>query len=70
MTLRVLLAAFGIGTVALAVGVAASPLAEAGPPYKNCTEAHEDGRYDIPEGDSAYRPPLDRDLDGIACESF
>jgi hypothetical protein len=23
---------------------------------KNCAETHADGRYDIPEGDPAYRP--------------
>jgi hypothetical protein len=37
--------------------------------YKNCAEAHADGRWDIPEGDPAYRPELDKDHNGIACES-
>jgi Excalibur calcium-binding domain len=37
--------------------------------YKNCAEAHADGRYDIPEGDPTYRPELDKDHNGIACES-
>jgi hypothetical protein len=37
--------------------------------YKNCAEAHGDGRYDIPEGEPAYRPDLDKDHNGIACES-
>ncbi len=37
--------------------------------YKNCTQAHQDGRYDIPSNDPAYGPWLDRDNDGIACES-
>ena len=32
-------------------------------------EARADGRYDIPEGDPAYRPELDKDHNGIACES-
>ena len=40
-----------------------------GPYYKNCDEAHADGRWDIPEGDAAYRPELDKDHNGIACES-
>ncbi|MFN8043057.1 MAG: excalibur calcium-binding domain-containing protein [Mycobacterium sp.] len=44
-------------------------MASADPPYANCTEAHKDGRYDIPQGDPAYRSKLDRDGDGIACES-
>jgi hypothetical protein len=37
--------------------------------YKNCREAHADGRWNIPEGDPAYRPALDGDHNGIACES-
>ncbi|WP_224098227.1 excalibur calcium-binding domain-containing protein [Mycobacterium avium] len=37
--------------------------------YKNCAEAHADGRWDIPEGDPAYRPGLDKDHNGVACES-
>jgi len=36
--------------------------------YKNCTEAHNDGRYSIPRTDPAYAPHLDRDKDGLACE--
>jgi Excalibur calcium-binding domain len=64
MTLRVLLA---VAALAAAVGVA--PVAVADPPYKNCSQARADGRYNIPKGDPAYRPQLDRDDDGIACES-
>lgn len=37
--------------------------------YQNCTEAHKDGRWNIPADDPAYRPALDRDHDGIACAS-
>ncbi len=37
--------------------------------YKNCAEAHASGRWDIPEGDPAYRPGLDKDHNGVACES-
>ena len=36
--------------------------------YKNCDEAHADGRYSIPSSDPAYRPDLDLDGDGLACE--
>lgn len=61
---RVLIAAAVLG--AAAVGVA--PVAVAGPPYKNCAEAHADGRYNIPNDDPAYRAKLDRDDDGLACE--
>ncbi|OBG27349.1 hypothetical protein A5672_05350 [Mycobacterium alsense] len=37
--------------------------------YKNCADAHADGRWNIPEGDPAYRRALDRDGNGVACES-
>lgn len=37
--------------------------------YKNCAEAHADGRWNIPEGDPAYRRALDKDGNGVACES-
>lgn len=50
------------------MGVVLAPVVAAGPPYKNCSEAHADGRYNIPEGDDAYSSKLDRDGDGLACE--
>jgi len=40
----------------------------ADPPYQDCNEAHADGRYSIPASDPAYRPDLDLDGDGLACE--
>jgi hypothetical protein len=43
-------------------------MATASGPYRNCTEAHRDGRYNIPKGDPDYQPKLDRDNDGLACE--
>lgn len=70
MTLRAFLAAMGVAAAVSAVDVATAPLAVAGPPYKNCSEAHADGRYDIPKDDPGYSPKLDRDHDGIACESY
>lgn len=66
MVLRACLIAIGLSVLG---GVAGAGAAVADPPYKNCTEAHQDGRYNIPRDDPAYRPPLDRDGDGIACES-
>ena len=36
--------------------------------YKNCTEARRAGAAPIYRGDPGYRPQLDRDNDGIACE--
>lgn len=62
--LLVAVAAVGIitGTTATA------PVATASGPYRNCSEAHRDGRYNIPTGDPDYQPKLDRDNDGFACE--
>lgn len=62
--LLVAAAAFGIITAATAT----APMAAASGPYRNCTAAHQDGRYNIPKGDPDYQPKLDRDNDGIACE--
>ena len=36
--------------------------------YKNCAEACADGVAPIYRGQPGYRPGLDRDGDGIACE--
>lgn len=37
--------------------------------YRSCAAAHADGRSNIPIGSPGYRPGLDRDGDGVACES-
>ena len=50
------------------VQIASTPAGLADPPYQNCNEAHADGRYSIPSSDPAYRPDLDLDNDGLACE--
>ena len=55
--------------VCLAAAVGAAPVASASGPYANCTQAHKDGRYDIPKGDPDYWAGGDRDNDGVACES-
>lgn len=36
--------------------------------YKNCTAARNAGAAPILKGQPGYRPALDRDNDGIACE--
>lgn len=46
----------------------AAALTRVDPPYASCKEAHADGAYNIKRGDPGYRPKLDRDNDGIACE--
>ena len=63
---------FRTALIAIAIAAAAigaAPVAAASGSYSNCTEAHQDGRYDIPKGDSDYWSGGDRDGDGIACES-
>lgn len=57
----------------MAVGFSFLPMplvsaAPADPPYDNCTQAHQDGAYNIKKGEPGYRAKLDRDGDGIACE--
>jgi hypothetical protein len=61
---------FAIMSLMVSIGLATAPAALADPPYRNCTEAHADGRYNIPSSDPAYRPQLDRDGDGFACEPY
>jgi hypothetical protein len=63
---RVFIAA---GFVCLAAAIGAAPVANADGPYRNCGQAHDDGRWDIPQGDPDYWDGGDRDHDGIACES-
>jgi len=38
--------------------------------FENCTDARSKGYYNIHRGESGYRPALDRDNDGIACERY
>jgi hypothetical protein len=66
---RVLMAALALIGVCLGIGLTVAPAAQASPPYANCKQAAQDGRYNIPRGDPAYQQKLDRDNDGIACES-
>ena len=63
---RVLIAAV---FVCLAAANVATPAASANAPCPNRKAAAADGRYDIPSDDPAYGPWLDRDHDGIGCES-
>jgi len=42
-----------------------------GPTYfRNCTAAKAAGYRNIPRGHPAYRPQLDEDNDGLACEPY
>lgn len=68
---------------AIAVGIAGAPAAQAAPPttttspspttggsayYPNCRAACAAGVAPIYRGQPGYRPGLDRDNDGVACE--
>jgi hypothetical protein len=68
---------------AIALGIAGMPAAHAAPAtttpsptpstgssvyYPNCKAACDAGAAPIYRGQPGYRPPLDRDNDGIACE--
>lgn len=37
--------------------------------FQNCADAEAAGFTDIPRGSAGYAPRLDRDNDGVACES-
>ena len=37
--------------------------------YSSCAAARADGKRNIKRGQPGYRPALDRDNDGVACES-
>ena len=47
---------------------APTPAPSASAYYANCTEARSAGAAPIYQGQPGYRPALDRDKDGIACE--
>jgi Excalibur calcium-binding domain len=64
MLVRTLIAAAVLG--AIAVGAAPAALAQ---PYKNCSEARDNGDVNIPSDSDKYGPHLDRDDDGIGCEA-
>jgi len=38
--------------------------------YRNCTEARAAGVAPLYRGQPGYRPQMDGDLDGIACEPY
>ena len=60
----------GVIGVVLVGTVAAGPVPLANAmPFKNCTEARQAGYEDISSSSDYYGSWLDRDGDGIACES-
>ncbi|HEY9265918.1 MAG TPA: excalibur calcium-binding domain-containing protein [Mycobacterium sp.] len=51
------------------LGILASPAVATAQPYENCTEARANGDTNIRSSSDRYGPWLDRDKDGIGCES-
>jgi len=58
-----------VAIMAAGIGLGLAPTATAVSSYESCSEAADDGVYNIPEGSDNYWPDGDRDDDGIACES-
>jgi Excalibur calcium-binding domain len=70
--------------IALSVGIVLRPGAENGTPilaasasstnssayYRYCDEARSAGAAPLYRGEPGYRPALDRDGDGVACEPY
>jgi hypothetical protein len=49
---------------------ATTPMVEESAYYRSCSEAWAAGKAPIYEGEPGYRPELDADSDGIACEPY
>lgn len=63
LLIAIVLGVIAVGSAAPAI---ATPLPSA--PYKNCTEARQNGDCDIPATSDKYQSKLDRDNDGLGCE--
>ncbi|HEY3740940.1 MAG TPA: excalibur calcium-binding domain-containing protein [Bryobacteraceae bacterium] len=60
--------AFAVSAMFFSIEISSASAAVADPPYQDCNQARADGRSSIPFTDPAYRPELDFDGDGLACE--
>ncbi|MFJ3982780.1 excalibur calcium-binding domain-containing protein [Streptomyces fungicidicus] len=61
-------AAAVLAALALAAVPATAVAHDGGHPFKNCTEAYENGYANISRGDDHYGKHLDRDGDGVGCD--
>ncbi len=59
---------FAVPAIAVTALAAGAQTANADVYYKNCSEARAAGAAPIKQGEPGYRPALDRDNDGVACE--
>ena len=60
---------FAAAALVAGFGVLAAPAIANAEPFKNCTAARDAGYENIPSDSEYYGEWLDRDLDGIGCES-
>jgi hypothetical protein len=58
------------GRAKLTVAAATNPAPTPHRYYRNCAAAHAAGVYSIRRGAPGYRPALDADDDGVACEPY
>ncbi|MFD4256176.1 LAETG motif-containing sortase-dependent surface protein [Streptomyces sp. NPDC058534] len=61
-------AAVAVAALALAALPTAAQAHDGTHPFKNCTEAYENGHSNIPSTDEHYGKHLDRDNDGVGCD--
>ncbi|MDN3020367.1 excalibur calcium-binding domain-containing protein [Streptomyces sp. S.PB5] len=61
--------AIAVAALALAVLPSAAEAHDGSHPFVNCTDAYENGYANIPKGNEHYGTHLDRDGDGIGCDS-
>lgn len=61
-------AAVAVAALALAALPAAAQAHDGSHPFKNCTEAYDNGYSNIKKGDRHYGEHLDRDKDGVGCD--
>jgi hypothetical protein len=68
--IRRFVVAAGVGAAVLGgVAMGLAPVASADVYYKNCAAARDAGAAPVHKGDPGYGPHLDRDGDGVGCES-
>lgn len=58
----------GLGTLIWTYAQMPPNLAAISGYYRYCSDAHARGVYNIPRSSPSYRPEMDRDQDGYACE--
>jgi hypothetical protein len=63
-------AVYAVAPTQRSASVGDEPRIERSAFYPNCDSARAAGAAPIHLGEPGYRPPLDRDGDGIACEPY